>query len=167
MLSKPSACRSCGLYGDGKGWVPDRLVKGCRVALVAQNPGADEEKGQRIIGYAGPRQPVYEACEPQPLVGQTGWDVEHTFLPRTGLTRDQVSMMNVLKCRLLVNGRRTNDLPSGKTLDEAVNHCMTNHFVLPSHVRLVVAMGALAVRALSGKAYPVSEWRGFILPEAA
>ena len=88
--------------------------------------------------------------------------LSQTYLPIAGLTRGKdVSLANVLKCRLVKNGRRTNDLPTGKVLDEAVMHCVGAHLRIPVGTRLVVAMGALAWKALGGLG-SISDWRGFL-----
>ena len=54
MIGKPEACKGCPLYGDGQGFVPDDLVPGARVAVIAQNPGSDEEQqGTPMVGKTG------------------------------------------------------------------------------------------------------------------
>jgi uracil-DNA glycosylase len=151
------------MYGDGRGWVPDEIISGARCAVVAQAPGADEERGQKIVGWEpGPRGrsvPVYQPVAPAPLLGKTGWDCESTYFPLAGLRRGEVSLLNVLKCRLSINGRKVNDLPQGRVLEQAVQHCTAAHFKLP-HVDLVIAMGALAARYL-GCPGSISSWRGY------
>lgn len=161
MLPKPDACIGCPLYGDGRGFVPDELVDGAEVLVLAQNPGGDEEKGDRVAGYAGGR-PVYVADVPRPLIGKTGYELTTTYLPIAGLTRGKdVSLANVLKCRWVKGGRRTNDLPPDKILADATAHCTRVHLHIPASVRLVVAMGALAWKIV-GSGGSVSEWRGFL-----
>lgn len=164
MLSKPEICRGCPLYGDGKGFVPDELVEGAEVCILAQNPGANEEAGEQITGYeyAGRRRvPVTVSVSPAPLLGATGYEMERIYFPQAGLSRgENVSLANVLKCRQIVNGKRTNDLPTGKTLAAAVKHCTTNHLKIPPATRLVVAMGALSAE-YTGCPGSVHDWRGF------
>ena len=161
MLPKPVECTGCPLYGDGRGFVPDELVPGAEVLVLGQNPGADEEKGERVVGYAGGRA-VYEPDRPRPLIGKTGYELSQTYLPIAGLTRGKdVSFANVLKCRAVKNGRRGNDLPTGDTLEAAVTHCMRAHLRIPVGTRLVVAMGALAWKALGGVG-TISDWRGHL-----
>jgi len=156
------------MYGDGLGFVPDRLVADAPVAILAQNPGEDEEKGRRLVQYVG-RDKVYESVTPQPLIGTTGYTLEKTYLPLAGLTREKVSYLNVLKCREVVNGKHTNKLPSGERYRQAVEQCTTAHLVMPRGARLVVAHGGPAwdVTQQSGGvgdvqvARPISEWRGY------
>jgi uracil-DNA glycosylase len=150
------------MFGDGFGWVPDQLVNS-PLTILAQNPGADEEAGRRVVGWEqiGYRPtPIYDACTPQPLIGKTGWEMTTKFLPMTGFARDEVSLCNVLKCRLNVNGKRTNDMPTGATLKAAVAQCTANHLRIPSSTRVILAMGAHAWAFLGG-APPITDWRGF------
>lgn len=141
--------------------MPDLCAHNTVLAIVAQNPGADEERGQRIVGWNGPRQPIYEPCAPQPLIGTTGWDVRKSYLPLTVVPEEHVSFLNILKCRLTVNGRRTNDLPNGRVLNEAVSHCMKHHFKVPDDTKMILALGSLAWKSLGGKG-SILEWRGFV-----
>lgn len=175
LLAKPATCTGCPLYGDGLGFVPDELREDAEVAVVAQNPGEHEETGQRITDY-GPRwgrRQTYltDNYRPAPLIGPTGFLLEREYLPILGLQRDGVSLCNVLKCRVQLpridkaTGRaeRTNDMPAGKTLEAAVQHCTAAHLRIPAATRLVVAMGAHAWRFFGGP-QPLTDWRGFLKP---
>ena len=156
-------CVGCPLASDFQGFVPDILVTDARVLVLAQNPGEFEEQGKRIVGYeyAGRRRvPVTEPCSPQPLIGPTGYDMVQDFFPLAGLERGSVSLANVLKCRQIVAGKRTNDLPTGKTLGLAVAHCTAAHLRIPASTQLIVAMGALAAE-WTGCPGSVHLWRGF------
>ena len=172
LLSKPETCVGCPLYQTGDGWVPDRLVEGSTVAIVLQNPGQDEERGMRVTSYIGGK-PVYEPCPQQPAVGATGYALEQTWLPKAGLQRDDVSYLNILKCRWTVNGRRTNHLPKDKSYYQAVRHCLDAHFRVPTSVTTLVACGDHAFKALGGaglkspdgKPATISSYRGYTLPE--
>jgi uracil-DNA glycosylase family 4 len=172
MLPKPEGCVGCGLYGDGRGWVPDLINPSATVTLVAQNPGQLEEQGLRITEYIAGK-PRTEPCTHQPLTGATGYQVDTKWLPKAGLTRDDVSLMNVLKCRLIVNGKRSNHMPTGKLLKEAVKHC-SQYFKVPANTKLIVAMGQHAFHTLgganlrkpNGKPAGVYDYRGYyLLPE--
>ena len=164
MLAKPEMCRPCPLWGDGQGFVPDRLVEGAPVLVLAQGPGEDEERGMHVTGYVG-HDPLYAPCEPQPLIGRTGWWWERHLLPRTGLTREQVSLANVLRCRWGrqdAKGRwkKVNELPPAAILEKASEHCMATYFRIPTGTRLVVACGALAHLVTRGVADSVTEAAG-------
>lgn len=172
LLNKPEACRGCPLYQDGRGWVPDRLVEGSTVALVCQNPGQSEEQGQCVTSYIGGK-PVFEPCSHEPLTGATGYAVRATWLPKSGLHHDDVSYLNILKCRWQVHGKRTNALPQGKVYHEAVAHCTKAHLRIPDSVTTLVACGDHAFKALGGsslrspdgKPATISSYRGYLLPE--
>jgi uracil-DNA glycosylase len=141
------------------GWVPDELVEGARVLILAQNPGADEVKGQRVTGYQGPH-PVYEPCAPAPLIGKTGYMMEREFFPLAQLERGvNVSLANILKCRLA----GSNDMPTGRVLEQAVKHCTDAYLRIPESVELVVAMGHYAAQ-FRGCVGSVTKWRGYLVP---
>ena len=130
------------MWGDGKGFVPDEVIPGAKVAILAQNPGADEER------------------EGRPMVGKTGQMMDQQYLPLAGLQRGvNVSVHNVLKCRW----QRSNALPPAKVLAAAVAHCTAAHLQFDPAVEVIVAQGAVAWRALGGPD-PITDWRGFLLP---
>ena len=80
-----------------------------------------------------------------------------------------------MKCRALepskagprtvagVRYKAVNTLPKGKAVNQAMAHCMDAHFRVPPEVDLIVAQGALAVRAL-GLGINVTAWRGYLAP---
>lgn len=146
MIPKPPTCHGCPLYGDGQGFVPDEIVPGARVAILAQNPGADEER------------------EGRPMVGTTGQMMDREYLPLAQLERGRnVHVLNVLKCRWVSKGKRTNDLPPAAILKPAVTHCMEAHLRIPLDAEVVVCQGALAWSAMGGPG-TISSWRGFTHP---
>lgn len=159
MLEKPETCKGCPWYGDGTGYVPDRLVAGAKVLILAQNPGEDEERGRKVVEYVG-QDRVYNMVGPQPLIGPTGYALEHTYLPAARLSPEEVSYANVLKCRY----KHTNVLPSGETLHHAVSQCTTQHLVIPPETRLIVAHGQLAWDYFHQGQYSITKWRGYLSP---
>lgn len=144
MLVKPPACQGCPMYGDGRGFVPDELVSGSQVFVLGQNPGEEEEKTGR------------------PFVGKTGQAMINTYFPAGGLMRgENVSIGNVLRCRW----QNTNNLPVGKTLTAAIKHCTLVHLRIPETTKLIVAQGAVALKAVRpGETYSIQDWRGFLIP---
>src|SRR3990167_4324380 len=152
MLSKPSSCGGCPLFGDGTGFVGDEIVGTASVYILGQNPGSDEER------------------EGRPFVGETGQAMERNYFPLAGLERGKVSIGNVLRCRY----HHHNDLPDGPTLVDSVAHCTREHLRIPDSTRLVVAQGHLAWELSTGqltaggrsKGVPlkVTDWRGFLAP---
>lgn len=167
-LAKPQTCKSCPLYGDGQGFVPDRLVEGAEVLYLAQNPGADEEAGRRLVAYHGKKDRVYEEVPPQPLIGPTGYTLEHDLLPFAKLRPSQVSYANVLRCRdghVGKDGRwkKTNEMPKGTRLQEAVA-CCAQYLSVPSSTKLIVAAGTYSWEWTQGKGHPLKKWRGYCGP---
>lgn len=148
MLEKPISCNGCPMYSDGKGFVPDEIADGQRVFIFAQNPGADEEQ----LGA--------------PMVGATGKINDTKFIPLTGLERGRdIGIGNSVRCRLVTNGKRSNNLPPAKVLKVAQAHCNAAHLKIPDSVKLVVAHGAPAWSYILGK-HNLSDddWRGFLGP---
>lgn len=145
-MKKPDSCLGCPLYDDGQGFVPDEIVPGAKVDVWLQNPGDTEER------------------KAQPAVGSTGDDLNDKFLPAANLTRGQdVSVRNVLRCRWRHpgTGKKVNNLPSGKVLEKAVQHCRVHDASTGATVS--VAAGALAWKMHGGPG-SVTEWRGFLHP---
>ena len=149
MRDKPVSCMGCPMYGDGRGFVPDQVIDGAPVWVIMQNPGAQEE------------------ASGIPAVGATGQMMDTHFIPLAGLERGKsVSVGNILKCRNTdQNGRKTNELPKGGVLDEAIIHCTSKYLSIPPTVKLVIAQGALAFKwATQSKIGKMTDWRGFLLP---
>ena len=147
MLPKPESCRGCPLEGDMQGFVPDELVEEAAVFILGQAPGYNEER------------------EGTPFVGKTGFVMEKAYLPHAGLIRGaSVSIGNVLKCRWIKNGKRTNDLPPAKILNVAATHCIQAHLNIPPGIKLVVAQGALAWKMMGGPG-SITDWRGYLKPD--
>lgn len=170
LLPKPEACRACPFYGNGKGYVPDEARPDALVAVVGQNPGAHEEAGERLVDHRG-NVKQWEACHPAPFLGDSGYDLERTYLPLAGLARDDVSLHNAIRCR--VGGRNVLP-PLGRTeTREAIKHCQRAHFQ-PGDARVLIALGEYALWALTGEdggdapPYGISRkiggWRGWLLP---
>lgn len=166
------------MYDDGEGFVPDAINADSSITVVAQNPGIDEEKGRRIVEYlqiGKSRRPIYQPCTPQPLIGATGFSLDETWLPKAGLKRSDVSLMNIIKCRYRdpVTHKKGNKLPPAGILNKAATHCMEAHFHVPDKAKVLVAMGDVAfdylggkgLRKPDGKAATISDYRGYTLPE--
>ena len=163
MLPKLPTCLPCPLYGDGQGFVPDLHPVGAMVALLAQNPGADEEAGRKLEQYVG-KERVYQKVDPQPLIGATGYALNRDFMPRARLTTP-VALLNVLKCRVQTgSGKRINEMPRGKTLKEAVE-CCSQYLRLDDSATHVIAHGAYAVNYTQGGPVKLKQWRGYELPK--
>ncbi len=159
-LVKPKECVGCPLEHASKWWVPDEIVEGATVFGLAQNPGANEEAGRKIVGWTGAT-PLEEECGPAPLIGKTGWDLDKHFLPLAGFERGEVSLGNTIRCRL--NG--TNDLPKPSVIKAAAQHCERAFLKIPASTKLVVAIGAAAWNHTQGRSdLSINGWRGHLGP---
>ncbi len=147
MTTKPDSCNGCPLYGDGRGYVGDELREGAAVFIVGQNPGADEE------------------AESRPFVGKTGRSMEK-FLRDAGLTRDDVSVGNAIRCRW----RGTNELPpiTQTITKDALKHCWAAHGRIPDGTRLIISQGDYAAVTLTGETVATGDkstgYRGYLRP---
>ncbi len=174
MLAKPKqntngtsgkGCMGCPYWGDGKGFVPDLINNSAPVFIFCQNPGESEERGERLIEYKY-GQPIYEPCEPQPMVGKTGFAMQREYFPIAGLNRDEVSLGNALRCRL----NHKDKLPPLKNVElrTALAHCHHAHYKHPSKTRLVVAQGELGLYAMTqeglDEGISITSCRGWVLP---
>lgn len=175
MLNKPEQCKSCPLYGDGTGFVPDEIVEGAEVLVQLQGPGDCEEKGLKVIDYEQKR-PIHQACKPAPTIGPTGWMQEREFFPLAGLKRgENVSIANTIRCRWRdpATGKHTNTLPPVNILRPAVDICNRNYSRIPSSTNLIIAQGKLAWEHLTHQTtvtdqtrrMKISDWRGYLAPE--
>src|SRR5262249_6864545 len=127
----------------------DEPIPGAPVLVLGQNPGADEER------------------EGRPFVGRTGEMMVREWLPRAGLIRgENVSIANTLRCRWQGPQGRTNNLPNGKVLNEAIRHCTESYFRVPAGTKLIVAQGAVAWKAMGGPG-SITDWRGFLKPDGS
>jgi len=152
--------------------VPDAMVPGSSVLILAQNPGEYEDSGARLVRhewYNNTRQAVTEATTPQPLIGPTGQWLQEEFWPLTGLDYAGISKANVIKCR--PNG--VNDLPnltakvavrgiSPTMLKVAMEHCTAAYLHIPASVKYVLAMGNISLYHLT-REKSITDWRGWVL----
>lgn len=145
MLVRDRAeCEGCPLREDGrKPFVPDLIREQARLFLVGQNPGVEEER------------------EGQPFVGKAGLALESQYLRQAGLTREDVSLGNAIRCRF----KRSNSLPEVRStvMKAAVQHCR-RHWRQPEGARALVSMGDHALLSTAGVPSS-SEWRGWLLPQ--
>src|ERR1039458_4472573 len=99
MLLKPDHCRTCVLYGNGRGYVPSEGEGKNGVLVVLEAAGAAEEECGR------------------PTVGKAGYFLWQN-LARIGLEREQFRIHNVLSCR-----PPENKLANMSWEDDAIEHC--------------------------------------------
>lgn len=148
-MKKGPLCQSCPAYGFSSHMVPDEIKPGAQIYLLNQAPGANEE----ALG--------------QPMVGKTGQAWESRFLKDAGLSRDQINVGNVIRCRW----HGTDELPpvSSVLVKAAMRHCQQAYFTIPPSTRLLVAAGDYACQALTGSTVADGDkagsgWRGYLKP---
>jgi len=167
-IPKPASCAGCPFETLSPYYVPGRY-RNSPVLVLGQNPGVNEEIGARVLEkHYG--QEITEPCVPQPLIGATGHWLRREFWPLAQLgSLEEHSLDNVIKCRPY----GLNELPSltghdpskritQPMLRQAIQHCMAAHFHPPDSVRTVVAMGSLALYAMTGQSN-IGSWRGWAL----
>jgi uracil-DNA glycosylase len=149
--------------------VPDEAVLDPDVEVWAQNPGANEVAGERVLHYQGDGVAVLERGAPAPLIGATGYQVDHKCLPLAGLERGRnVRMSNVVRCRMgdPKTGRGTNTMPplhsNHPPMRDIIRFCQRAHYK-PTQAKTVVALGEYALWAATGE-QGIEEWRGWVLP---
>ena len=145
MLPKPDGCKPCPAYSDGQGFCADTVVLG-EVEIRGQAPGVDEER------------------EGRPYVGKTGQLMDRVFLPLAGLVRERVTISNTFRCRWSINGKKTDQLPSGKGSKALLQSMMIccRQYDPPPPSKLYLAQGEWAWKSLGGPG-TISEWRGNVL----
>ena len=176
MIPKPSSCQGCPFYTKGDYYTPDTIVPDSKVMFIAQNPGPDEEAGHKLINRTwqyGHSHDEYTQVKPQPLIGATGQMFDRRFLPLANLSRSDVSIGNTIRCRPgSALGLRSDELPtitnkmhlhSSKTdIVRAIKHCKEAHLHVPPSVKVIVAMGGVAMYSLTG-VHDITSWRGYAL----
>lgn len=154
MMTKPKTCESCPLFNVGHGFVPDE-ERNSKVAILALSPSKEDCYGRHLVGYAGPKQPIYETVSPRPFIGSAGWLLENTYLPAAGLRRQDVSLHHILKCY-------TAHPPTGDILLVAAHHCTKQHLNITDKVKLIVTLGQVPWEIYQGAGRPIHEWRGHL-----
>lgn len=156
MNSKPDTCRGCVLFKESYGFVPDE-VRPSTVAVLGYMPSKDDAQGRHLVGYAGPKQPIYQTTESKPFIGGSGWLLENTYLPAAGLRRQDVSLHHVLKCHA------PGKLPWDTQL-AAEHYCISKHLNISDECQLLITIGEGPWKAIQGPDLPLNDWRGFCGP---
>lgn len=157
MNTQPATCKGCPLYGVGHGFVPDE-ERPSQIAVLGYMPSKDDVQGRHLVGYAGPKQPLYETTSPRPFIGKEGWLLENTYLPAAGLSRKDVSLHHVLKC--YVPGHLPED-----TRIAAEYHCVSKHLNISDESKVLITIGDGPWKLLQGPDLPLQNWRGFCGPK--
>jgi len=141
LAAKAAACRKCEhlasfrtnvVFGEGN---PEAALM-----FVGEAPGADEdEQGRPFIGRAG-----------QTLT---------KMIQAMGLTREQVYIGNILKCRPdMPKGASGNRKPTPEEMKTCMPYIVSQIEIIQP--RALVALGATAVEALLDAKLPISRLRG-------
>ena len=183
-MQLPSSCEGCPFYKykdhPENGFVPDVVVPGSQVYILAQNPGKDEIQGHKLIKRyyvgRGAHFDEFEQVLPQPLIGATGQEFNTRFLPLSGLQRSEVSLGNAIRCRpgaamhhagdynldradSLPNLTATMKLDTSKAdIVKALRHCRETHMQIAPSVRVVMTMGTYAMFIMTGLARDEDEY---------
>lgn len=141
VCAEARTCRRCELYKDATQTVFGEGPVGARIFFVAEQPGDKEDIGGRpLIGPAGQ---VFDAC-----------------LAEVGIQRERCYITNAVKhFRHIQRGkRRLHQRPSTSHI-EACRWWLEQEIELVSP-HIIVAMGAVAARAVFGKPVKIAAARG-------
>jgi uracil-DNA glycosylase family 4 len=138
MLEKPKQCEGCPYYGNGKGFVPDRIEPHGSVLFIGDQP-TDEElsMGQMFSGWSG--------------------NQIRANLGKYGVKPEQLGYAKILKCK-----------GKGGMVDkvhEAITHCCLNYLIpnlTKDHSNLTVVLGEYGLNKLVGHK-GLETWRGSII----
>lgn len=132
-----SKCRQCPLFLRISHYVPSTRRPGATIAIVGEAPG--EKEVQKREGFSG----------------RSG-DLLNVLLKKAGLKREEITLSNVLKCR-----PPDNELPKGDELTQAVACCSEILTEDIREVKVVIAVGNLALHTLTGH-WGILERRGSV-----
>ncbi len=126
IASEVAACRACGLCQTRTRTVPGEGDPAAELVFVGEGPGADEdEQGRPFVGKAG--------------------ELLERMIVAMGLTRDQVYICNVVKCR--PPGNRT---PEPAEVTACIGYL--HRQLATIRPKVICALGNTPLRALTGDA---------------
>jgi len=145
LAAAEAACRRCPLYKNATQVVPGEGLKRARLMLVGEEPGDQEDKQGR------------------PFVGPAG-RVLAQALGDAGIVRGDAFITNAVKhFKWEPRGkRRLHKRPNAYEIERC--HWWLDLERLLVKPEIVVALGATALRSVSGKAIAINKVRGKILP---
>ncbi|MBQ0710366.1 MULTISPECIES: UdgX family uracil-DNA binding protein [unclassified Ochrobactrum] len=144
VCAQARTCRRCELYKDATQTVFGEGPIGARIFFVAEQPGDKEDIGGRpLIGPAGQ---VFDAC-----------------LAEAGINRERCYITNAVKhFRHIERGkRRLHQRPSTSHIEACRWWLQQEIELVGPHI--IVALGAVAARAIFGKPVKIAAVRGHIL----
>lgn len=134
LLAEVEACQRCGLSGTRHHVVPGEGDPKSPLLLIGEGPGAEEDRlGRPFVGAAG--------------------ILLTKMLAAIDLSRDQVYIANVIKCR--PPGNRT---PSAEEAAACLPFLRAQTALI--RPRVIVLLGATALRHVLGEAYRITRDRG-------
>ncbi len=129
------SCKNCELWRDRKKAVPGDGAPSAQVVFVGEAPGYEEDKSGK------------------PFVGKSGKLLEKIIKEELKLSREQVFITNVVRCR-----PPNNRTPTKPEIDACSPYLFEELRIIKP--KLVVALGAPAAKVLLGKEEKISELRG-------
>ncbi|HVZ52685.1 MAG TPA: UdgX family uracil-DNA binding protein [Pseudolabrys sp.] len=144
LRAAEKACTRCPLYRDATQVVPGEGPLRARVMLIGEQPGDQEDK------------------QGKPFVGPAGGVLDHA-LAEAGIDRKLVFVTNAVKhFKFEPRGkRRLHKRPNAYEIDRCHWWLDIERAIL--RPRIVVAMGATAVRSVSGRPLSIGKVRGRIM----
>jgi DNA polymerase len=121
-------------------------------------PGAGNPKARLVIVGEAPGE--QEDRQGQPFVGRSGALLDQA-LERAGLRREDLWITNAVKCRPVAGGR--NRAPTAREVKAWLPVLEGELGLL--RPRVVVALGAVAAKALAGAGFKITQQRGLWLPD--
>lgn len=125
----------------GQGFVPDRVEAGARVLRVMDMPTQ------------------YEVRSGEANAGMSCEAYDSNYARHAGPVSSAYTFM--IRCRGDLGG----SVPRGKRLKDAAEHCRV-HDNPVKNIELVVAVGKAAARLLRPDVGSITDWYGYIIPEA-
>ncbi len=135
VAAEVKACRRCPLGKTRKNAVPGEGSPTARLAVVGEGPGAQEDRMGR------------------PFVGDAGKMLDRMLENVLGLSREEVHILNVMKCR-----PPNNRDPKPPEIDACLGYLERQIDAL--NPTLIIALGAVAAKTLVGTTEGITRLRG-------
>lgn len=147
MRAKPQSCSGCAFHGAGTDFSAIEGTGASGIMLVGEASGEHEQRDQLPF---------------RPFAPAGG--VLHRTIRRMGLSREQFSITNVIRCR-----PKNNWLEGNPHEHSAINHCRPNldAAIHERRPKVIVALGGIALRELTakcGESQGISHLAGYVLP---
>ncbi len=134
---KPSTCESCSLFQGGLGYVPS--------------------EGDADVLLMGEAAGFVEAQRGAPFQGPAGMQLNRILSLVIGSQRARFMIDNVCRCK-----PPGNELKGAPYEEAAIAHCAPLRQPSIDRAKVIVALGAIPARVLTGVPLPISEARGYV-----